>query len=100
MSEHERSALTTGDKKYLRGLAHRLEVVVQLGQHGLTPGVLAEAEAALDSHQLIKIRLAGDREERSDQANGLQESLRAHRIHQIGHVVVFYRANKDTESLL
>ena len=55
--------LTTKQKQYLKGLAHSLKPVVMLGQHGLTEGVLAEIDAALNHHELIKVKVsAADRE--------------------------------------
>lgn len=51
---------TTKQKQYLKGLAHSLKPVVMLGQHGLTEGVLAEIDAALAHHELIKVRVAGE----------------------------------------
>ena len=46
--------LTTTQRKYLRALAHHLDPVVRIGQHGLTTGVAAETVRALASHDLIK----------------------------------------------
>ena len=38
--------LSNTQKKFLKGLAHKLNPVVLLGQNGLTEGVLAEIENA------------------------------------------------------
>lgn len=55
--------LTTKQKQFLKGLAHHLSPVVMLGGNGLTEGVLAEIDNALDHHELIKVKVAGaDRE--------------------------------------
>ena len=51
--------LTTKQKQFLKGLAHHLSPVVMLGGNGLTEGVLAEIENALDHHELIKVKIAG-----------------------------------------
>ena len=42
----------------LKGLAHPLKPVVLLGSNGLTEGVLAEIEQALEHHELIKVKIA------------------------------------------
>ncbi len=47
--------LNNKQKQYLKGLAHSLKPVVLLGQHGLTEGVLAEIDLALNHHELIKV---------------------------------------------
>jgi len=49
--------LTGKQKNYLRGLAHSLSPIVTIGNKGLTEPVLAEIEAALDHHELLKIKL-------------------------------------------
>ena len=45
-------------RRYLRGLAHSLEPIVQLGKGGLTDGVVGAVDAALADHELIKVKLA------------------------------------------
>ena len=55
--------LSTKQKQFLKGLAHHLSPVVMLGGNGLTEGVLAEIDNALNHHELIKVKIAGaDRE--------------------------------------
>ena len=46
--------LSTKQKQHLKGLAHPLKPVVLLGSNGLTEGVLAEIEQALEHHELIQ----------------------------------------------
>ena len=43
-------SLSNKQKQYLKGLAHPLKPVVQLGANGLTEGVIAEIESALVLH--------------------------------------------------
>ena len=52
-----KSPLTGKQRRFLRALAHELEPVVQIGQAGVTPGVLAEIGRALETHELVKIRV-------------------------------------------
>jgi RNA-binding protein len=54
------------DIRQLRAIAHKLKPVVTIAGNGLSEGVLAELERALNDHELIKIKLAvGSREARS-----------------------------------
>ena len=39
--------LTTKQKQYLKGLAHDKKTIVQLGNNGLTEGVIVEIDSAL-----------------------------------------------------
>ena len=52
--------LSTKQKQHLKGLAHPLKPVVMLGNNGLTEGVLAEIEQALEHHELIKVKIASE----------------------------------------
>jgi len=52
--------LTPAERKEKRGDAHHLDPVVMIGAEGLTPAVLKEAEVAIRSHGLIKVRVFSD----------------------------------------
>ena len=75
--------LSARQKKYLRGLSHALNPVVTVAEKGLTENVMAEIELALDHHELIKVKLRGDRD------------ARASWTAEIGQVSCFYRRNPD-----
>lgn len=49
--------LSGKQRRKLRALGHHLEVVVLVGQQGVTPGVLAAVEQALFDHELIKVKV-------------------------------------------
>jgi RNA-binding protein len=67
-----------------------------IGSNGLTEPVLKEAERALNDHELIKIKIAGqDREQKKACAMMICESLEAELIQQIGNIIVIYRKNID-----
>jgi len=83
-------------KRYLRGLAHALKPVIMVGNKGLTPALVTEFSAALEHHELIKVRLAGDdRGERAAQVSALGEAAHAELIQNIGKVATFYRRNDE-----
>jgi RNA-binding protein len=90
------TALSNPQKRYLRGLAHDLKPVVLVGAKGVTPAVLAELDAALEQHELIKVRVAaGDRDEREAWIGALVEGGDAALAGRIGHVAILYRRRKD-----
>lgn len=79
-------------RRHLKGLAHHLKPVVMIGQHGLSEGVTAELEVALEAHELIKVRIsAADRDQRKAMIGQICSQNGADFIHAIGHVAVFYR---------
>ena len=55
-------ALRGSDRRHLRGLANPIKAVVQIGEAGLTEGVLAAVDRALRDHELIKVRIAAGRD--------------------------------------
>jgi putative YhbY family RNA-binding protein len=72
--------LTGSERKALKGKAHKLEPVVQIGAKGLTDEVFAEIERALIAHELIKVRAAGlERDARSSLDVDLRKDRRASR---------------------
>lgn len=84
-------SLTTSQKKYLRGLTHNLQPVVMVADKGLSENVLAEIEQALEHHELIKIKLRGDRDQRGEWIEQLVESTGSEKVHSIGQVLCLYR---------
>jgi RNA-binding protein len=79
--------------RYLRGLTHPLSPVVIVAAKGLSESVIAEIDAALRHHELIKVRLRGDREQRRIWIDEIARRCRAERVHAIGQVACFFRRN-------
>lgn len=89
--------LTGKQRRYLRGLAHDLDPVVQVGQHGLRDAVLEEIDAALEAHELIKIRFVGSTDEKKAIARTVEERLDCRQVGMIGHVAILYRPAEAPE---
>ncbi|MDD5272338.1 MAG: ribosome assembly RNA-binding protein YhbY [Methylovulum sp.] len=81
------------DKKQLRANAHSLKPVVMIGQSGLTDAVLAEVELALNSHELIKVKIRAERDERKLIGEKICGATGAELIQSIGQIAVLYRLN-------
>ena len=89
-------ALTNKQKQFLKGLAHPLKPVVQLGGNGLTEGVVAEIESALNHHELIKVKVpTDDREEKTLIMDAIVGETKSQKVQSIGHVLVIYRASAE-----
>jgi RNA-binding protein len=87
--------LTGTQKKHLRGLAHGLEPMVRVGQKGLTEEVEREVDRTLARHELVKVKLAGDRDERRRLAEELARGLEAELVGTIGTIAILFRRNPD-----
>jgi RNA-binding protein len=85
----------TIDKKKLKSLAHALKPVIIIGQSGLTEAVLKELELALDSHELLKVKIRADREARKEISTQICDKTNAELIQSIGQVTVIYRQNPN-----
>ena len=86
--------LSDNQRRHLRGLAHHLKPVVMVGQDGLNPSVLAEVDAALTAHELIKVKVAAaDREERAALVAAIAATAGAELVQSIGHVAALFRRN-------
>jgi len=85
-------SLTPAERAALRSQAHALNPVVMIGGDGLTPAVLKEINAALNSHELIKVRVLGDdRIARNAINETVCEELGAAPVQHIGKLLVLYR---------
>ena len=91
--------LSPSQKRYLRGLAHSLKPVILTGNKGVTPAVVREFAAALDQHELVKVKLGDDRDERKSQIDELGQGAKAELVQSIGRVACFYRRNEDKPKL-
>lgn len=88
--------LTNKQKQYLKGLAHSLKPVVQLGGNGLTEGVVAEIDSALSHHELIKIKVpTDDREEKALIMDAIIRETNAVKLQVIGHVMIMFRQSEE-----
>ncbi|MCU7920537.1 MAG: ribosome assembly RNA-binding protein YhbY [Candidatus Thiodiazotropha sp. (ex Epidulcina cf. delphinae)] len=87
-------SLTSAQIRELKKLAHPLKPVVIVGQHGLSEGVMAEIDSTLDTHELIKVKLAGaDKADRETLSREIVERLSASLVQLIGRVAILYRPN-------
>lgn len=82
------------NRKKLRGLAHDLQPVVQVGHEGLSDGVVAAVDAALLAHELIKVRMREPSDKKS-WADELAAATGAALCGLIGHTVILYRPHPE-----
>jgi RNA-binding protein len=87
--------VNAANKKKLRAEAHTLKPVVMIGQSGLTTGVLAELDQALNIHELLKVRIRAERDERKLITEKICADSGAELIQSIGQIAVIYRLNPN-----
>ncbi|MBE2250567.1 MAG: YhbY family RNA-binding protein [Myxococcus sp.] len=84
-------ALNGRQRRHLRSLGHHLHAVVQVGDDGVTEGVIGALAAALETHELVKVRIADDREGREAAIDQLAEGTGAEVAQVLGRTVLFFK---------
>ena len=87
--------ITTKQRAYLRGLANKTEVVLQIGKGGILPSTEKQLDEVLEARELVKIQCletspVGPREA----ANILAEKCHTEIVQCIGSKFILYRARK------
>lgn len=88
--------LTNAQTRFLRGQAHGLKAMLQVGGKGISDALVDEVALALEHHELVKVKVAAeDREVRDALVADLVRRADAALVQRIGHVAILYRPSKD-----
>lgn len=90
-------SLAGSQRTYLRGLAHSLQPVIQVGKNGITPELIKAVDEALAIHELIKIKFVYFKEEKKELSEGIAQQTSSERVGLIGNVAIFYRQSPKEE---
>ena len=90
--------LTGKQKRHLRGLAHHLKPLVQVGAGGASEGVLQHLDETLEAHELVKVRLLdADRDDLAEALERVRSHVKAHIVQTVGHTLVLFRQRTDPD---
>ena len=91
--------LKGSQKKYLRGLAHKLNPSAFVGQKGLTESLIGEIDKALETTELIKIKFIDFKEKEQKKAltDDITKATGSHLAGMICHVAILARQNEGIE---
>jgi len=85
----------------LRGLGHDLKPVVLIGKSEITDTLLQETDAALERHELIKIKLLeNSATDRREAAAELAVNLQAEVAQILGRTFLLYRPSREPKITL
>jgi len=89
--------LKGSQRKYLRGLAHKLNPAAFVGQKGITSSLTDEINMALDAAELIKIKFSDHKEKELKTAlvDEIASITKSHVAGMVGHVVILFRQHPD-----
>ncbi|HEU4991221.1 MAG TPA: ribosome assembly RNA-binding protein YhbY [Luteimonas sp.] len=95
------TALTNAQTRFLRGQAHGLKAMLQVGGKGISDALVAEVDGALEHHELIKVKVAAeDRDARDAMVEELARRAGAALVQRIGHTAVLFRPSKDNRRIV
>lgn len=89
--------LTSKQRRWLRGQAHALDALVQVGKGGISDGLLRQMEEVLARHELVKVRFLADRDDRREQTASLVDATGAQLAGSIGRVAILFRQQPDPD---
>jgi RNA-binding protein len=89
--------LKGSQRKYLRGTAHSYKPMVQIGKEGLSENVLDAIATALEAHELIKVKIAAERDQREQFVPIIEERLDCECVGTVGRMAILYREHPDPE---
>lgn len=93
--------LTSAQIRYLRGEAHDIKPLMQVGGKGVSAALLAELSQLLEDHELVKVKVAAsDRESRDAMIAELCTASQATLVQRIGHTAVLYRAAREKRRIV
>ncbi len=87
--------ITNKQIKHLKSLAHSLSFILQTGDKGLTDAVQDEIAVALKAHELIKVKLNAERDERDEMIEQIKIMQGCEVVQYIGKTVVLFKRNSD-----
>jgi RNA-binding protein len=94
-------SLTSAQTRFLRGQAHGLKAILQVGGKGISDTLVEEVVNALEHHELIKVKIAAeDRDARDALIEELVRRSDAALVQRIGHVAVLYRPSLDHRQII
>jgi len=94
-------SLTSAQTRFLRGQAHGLKAILQVGGKGISDTLVEEVSGALEHHELIKVKVAAeDREARDTLVDQLVRRTDAALVQRIGHIAVLYRPSQDHRQIV
>jgi|ERR1051325_4094931 RNA-binding protein len=89
--------LTNAQKRAFKAQAQRLKPMLKIGKEGLSPEFLAALDAALQHHELVKVKFDDFKDQKKELSPQLAEQSGSHLVTRVGNVVVLYRPKPPLE---
>lgn len=93
--------LTGAQARYLRGLGHHLDAIVQIGKEGITDGLVKALAEALLAHELVKVRLLQEAPiDRKDAGPELAKLAACSLAQTLGRTLLFYKRHPNRPKIV
>lgn len=93
--------VTGKQRRYLRGLGQRLTATLHVGQEGVSEAVVRQADAQLEAHELVKVRVGdnapGDRHATAEE---LARRTGADLAQVLGRTALLYRRHATEPTIV
>jgi RNA-binding protein len=85
------------EKKYLRAQAHHLKPLVIIGAKGVTDGLIASIDLALQDHELIKVKFGEFKDAKKEISAQIMQATKSELVGLIGNIAIIYRQHPEPE---
>lgn len=93
--------LTGKQKRYLRGLAHELQPIFQVGKGGTNDHMIKQIAEALERRELIKVSILNNNLEVPQEiAEELASGAGAELVQLIGRTVILYKESREYKQIV
>ncbi|MCU7205218.1 MULTISPECIES: ribosome assembly RNA-binding protein YhbY [unclassified Turicibacter] len=93
--------LTGKQKSYLKGLAHTMQPIIQVGKNGVNDPLIKTVYDALEARELIKVSvLQNCLEEPKSIAEEIASVIEAEVVQVIGKTIVFYKESSKKKQII
>lgn len=83
--------LNNAEVRSLKARAQRMKATLKVGKEGLSPQFLSALDAALQHHELLKVKFDDFKDQKKELAPELARKTGSHLVTRVGNVVVLFR---------
>ena len=95
------ASMTGKQRRYVRALGQRLAATLHVGHEGVSEAVVRQADALLEVHELVKVRVGDNApEDRHATAEDLARRTGAELAQVLGRTALLYRRRKTDPAIV
>jgi RNA-binding protein len=92
--------LTGKQRSFLKAIANSIEPIFQIGKNGITDNFIKQVDSALESREIIKIKVLNNSFLETDEmAKKISELVGAEFVQSIGNKFIIYRESKEKKKI-